>query len=153
MLILAAGADAFAAGFRVRGKVTDADGQPLPGAVVHLDENYLWAVTDTKGEFILESVEAGSYRMETECLGFASDVRTLKVAAAIDNLNIILQEQTLALNEVVVTAELSKENLNTTRKIERTALDHLQVSGLSNIAALMPGGKTINPDLTAASAC
>ena len=71
LLILAAGVEALAAGFRVRGKVTDASGAPLPGAVVHLDENYLWAVTDAQGQFVLESVEAGSYRMETECLGFA----------------------------------------------------------------------------------
>ncbi len=142
---------AFAAGFRVRGRVTDAQGEPLPGAVVHLDENYLWAVTDAQGGFVLASVEAGTYRMETECLGFATDVRTLRVSKAVDDLVIVLQEQTLALNEVVVTAEQSKENLNTTRRIERTALEHLQVSGLSNIAALMPGGKTVNPDLTAAT--
>ena len=151
ILLLAACAEALAAGFRVRGRVTDAQGEPLPGAVVHLDENYLWAVTDAQGAFVLESVEAGTYRMETECLGFASDVRSLVVNKAVDGLVIELQEQTLALQEVVVTAEQSKENLNTTRKIERTALDHLQASGLSNIAALMPGGKTVNPDLTAAS--
>ena len=142
---------AFAAGFRVRGRVTDAQGEPLPGAVVHLDENYLWAVTDAQGGFVLASVEAGTYRMETECLGYATDVRTLRVGKAVDDLVIVLQEQSLALNEVVVTAEQSKENLNTTRRIERTALEHLQVSGLSNIAALMPGGKTVNPDLTAAT--
>ena len=151
ILILAASATASAAGFRVRGRVTDAQGEPLPGAVVHLDENYLWAVADAKGNFVLESVEAGSYRMETECLGYATDTRTLRVSKAVDDLVIVLQEQTLALQEVVVTAEQSKENLNTTRKIERTALEHLQVSGLSNIAALLPGGKTVNPDLTAAT--
>ncbi len=151
LLILAAGVDALAVGFRVRGRVTDAQGEPLPGAVVHLDENYLWAVTDAQGGFVLASVEAGTYRMETECLGFATDVRTLRVSKAVDDLVIVLQEQSLALNEVVVTAEQSKENLNTTRRIERTALEHLQVSGLSNIAALMPGGKTVNPDLTAAT--
>ena len=142
---------ALAAGFRVRGRVTDAQGEPLPGAVVHLDENYLWAVTDARGGFVLESVEAGTYRMETECLGYAADTRTLRVSKAVDDLVIVLQEQSLALNEVVVTAEQSKENLNTTRRIERTALEHLQVSGLSNIAALTPGGKTVNPDLTAAT--
>ena len=151
LLLVTTGLDAFAAGHRVRGKVVDSDGTPLPGAVVHLDENYLWAVTDTQGAFVLDAVEAGSYRMETECLGYATDVRTLKVAGSIDGLEIVLPEQTLALQEVVVTAEQSKENLNTTRKIERTALEHLQVSGLSNIAALMPGGKTVNPDLTAAT--
>ena len=151
LFLLAAGVDALAAGFRVRGRVTDAQGEALPGAVVHLDENYLWAVTDAKGGFVLESVEAGTYRMETECLGYATDTRSLRVSQAVDDLVIVLQEQTLALQEVVVTAEQSKENLNTTRRIERTALEHLQVSGLSNIAALMPGGKTANPDLTAAT--
>ena len=150
-MLLVAGFAALAAGFRVRGKVTDAAGEPVAGAVLHLDENYLWAVTDAQGRFVFEAVEAGSYRLETECLGYASEVQELKVSQAIDGLNIILFEQTLALNEVVVTAEQSKENLNTTRKIDRTALEHLQVSGLSNIAALMPGGKTANPDLTSAS--
>ena len=151
LLLVAVGLEAFAAGHRVRGRVTDAQGAPQPGAVVHLDENYLWAVTDAKGGFVLDAVEAGTYRMETECLGYASDVRTLRVTGPVNGLEIVLQEQSLALAEVVVTAEQSKENLNTTRRIERTALDHLQVSGLSNVAALMPGGKTVNPDLTAAS--
>ena len=151
LLLAVTGLEALGAGFPVRGKVTDTEGNGVPGAVVRLDENYLWAVTDTDGRFVLESVEAGSYRMETGCLGYASDVRTLRVKGKVDDLVIVLQEQTLALNEVVVTAEQSKENLNTTRKIERTALDHLQVSGLSNIAALMPGGKTVNPDLTASA--
>ena len=151
LLLVVVGLEAFAAGHRVRGRVTDAQGAPLPGAVVHLDENYLWAVTDAKGGFVLDAVEAGTYRMETECLGYASDLRTLRVTGPVDGLEIVLQEQSLALDEVVVTAEQSKENLNTTRRIERTALDHLQVSGLSNVAALMPGGKTVNPDLTAAS--
>jgi hypothetical protein len=151
VLLLIVGAEALAAGVRVRGKVTDGDGEPVVGAVVRLDENYLWAVTDVKGGFVLESVEPGTYRLETECLGYATDVRELRVSKAIDNLVIVLLEQTLALHEVVVTAEQSKENLNTTHKIERTALEHLQVSGLSNIAALMPGGKTANPDLTSAA--
>ncbi len=151
LLLAVTGLELPAAGHRVRGRVTDSAGAPLPGAVVHLDENYLWAVTDAQGGFVLDAVEAGTYRMETECLGYATDVRTLKVTGAVDGLEIVLPEQTLALQEVVVTAEQSKENLNTTRKIERTALEHLQVSGLSNIAALMPGGKTVNPDLTAAT--
>ena len=108
LLLVVVGLEAFAAGHRVRGRVTDAQGAPLPGAVVHLDENYLWAVTDAKGGFVLDAVEAGTYRMETECLGYASDVRTLRVTGPVDGLEIVLQEQSLALAEVVVTAEQSK---------------------------------------------
>ena len=151
VLLVLTGLEALAAGFPVRGTVTDVAGTGVPGAVVRLDENYLWAVTDELGRFSFSAVEAGSYRMETECLGYATDVRPLRVTGAVSGLVILLQEQSLALHEVVVTAEQSKDNLNTTHRIERTALDHLQVSGLSNIAALMPGGKTVNPDLTAAS--
>ena len=54
--MLAAGVQALAAGFRVRGRVTDAQGEPLPVAVVHLVENYLWAFTVARGGFVLESV-------------------------------------------------------------------------------------------------
>ena len=49
---------------------------------------------------------------------------------------------------MVVTAEKSKDNINTTQKIGRGALDHLQMSNMADISALLPGGKTINPDLT-----
>ena len=92
LVLLFVSGSALAAGFRVRGRVTDAQGEPLPGAVVHLDENYLWAVTDARGAFVLESVEAGTYRMETECLGFATDIRTLRVSKAVDDLLIVLRD-------------------------------------------------------------
>ena len=143
--------EALGASHRVRGQVKDgATGDPVVGAVVRLDDNYLWAVTDAKGAFSFDAVEPGSYTLETSSLGYATDKRKLLVDKNL-TVDIVLYEQTLGLQEVVVTAEQSKENLNTTRKIERTALDHLQVSGLSNVAALMPGGKTANPDLTTAS--
>ena len=143
--------EALGASHRVRGQVKDGStGDPVVGAVVRLDENYLWAVTDAKGAFSFDAVEPGSYTLETSSLGYATDKRKLLVDKNL-TVDIVLYEQTLGLQEVVVTAEQSRENLNTTRKIERTALDHLQVSGLSNVAALMPGGKTANPDLTTAS--
>ena len=75
-LLLAACVEALGAGFRVRGRVTDAaTGEPVPGAVVRLDENYLWAVTDAQGRFSFEAVEAGTYPLETGSLGYATDTR------------------------------------------------------------------------------
>ena len=147
-LLALSGGTLGAEGFRVRGRVKAAAGTPVPGAVVQLDEQYLWAVTDAEGRFVLDEVQQSTYQLETACLGYVTDFRKILVNKDIEQLEITLQVQSLALREVVVTAELSKENLNTTQQIGRTALDHLQVSGLSNIAALLPGGKTVNPDLT-----
>ena len=138
---------------RVRGTVKDArTGEPVPGAVVKLDENYLWAVTGLEGEFELEGVQKGTYDLEVSCLGYVSDTRKLAVSASIEDLVIALSVNSLALDEVVVTAEKSKDNINTTQKIERTALDHLQMNSMGGVAALLPGGKTLNPDLTTDSA-
>ncbi|MBR4826484.1 MAG: TonB-dependent receptor, partial [Bacteroidales bacterium] len=95
-----------------------------------------------------EGAEKGTYTLEVSCLGYQTVKQTLKLTAGVSDLDIRLNPDNLALNEVVVTAETSKDNINTTQKIGRTALDHLQMNSMGGIAALLPGGKTINPDLT-----
>ena len=133
----------------ISGRVLEAgSGDPVPGAVVRLDQNYLWAVTDAEGRFSLNNVQQGNYSLEVSCLGYVTDTRPIQVRKDLTGLIIRLSQETLALKEVVVTAEKSKDNLNTTQTIGRTALDHLQMSGVDGIGALLPGGKTLNPDLT-----
>lgn len=134
---------------RVQGKVLEAgSGAPVTGAVVQLDKNYLWAVTDPDGHFVMENVQKGRYTLEVSSLGYVTYTRLLEVSTSIQNLQIELAQETLALQEVVVTAEKSKDNINTTQTIGRTALDHLQMNSMGGITALLPGGKTLNPDLT-----
>ena len=48
----------------------------------------------------------------------------------------------------MVTAERDKEGMNTSLKFGANALNHLQMSNVTDISALLPGGKTVNPDLT-----
>lgn len=139
------------AGVDIAGKVTDAEtGEPLPGAVVTLDGDYVWAVSDNSGAYVLRNVAKGEYLMEVSMIGYESWLLTLKVGTAEIRQDVQLRLSSLALEAVVVTAERSKENINTTQSIGRAALDHLQMSGVSNVAALLPGGKTVNPDLTSA---
>ena len=56
LLLLASAVPVFAAGpLKVTGKVCDAQsGEPVPGAILQLDDNYLWAVTGEEGEFTLD---------------------------------------------------------------------------------------------------
>ena len=134
---------------RIGGIVLEAGSdEPVLGAVVRLDENYLWAVTDVDGAFVMENVQQGSYTLEVSCLGYVTETRQISVRKDLTDIVIRLSLNTLALQEVVVTAEKSKDNINTTQTIGRTALDHLQMSGVDGIGALLPGGKTLNPDLT-----
>ena len=121
---------------------------PVIGAVVRLDKDYLWAVTDADGRFSLEKVQQGTYTLEVSCLGYVTETRQFSVKRDLPEITVRLLPESLAIEEVVVTAEKSKDNINTTQTIGRTALDHLQMNSMGSITALLPGGKTLNPDLT-----
>ena len=134
----------------LRGTVTEAmGGEPVSGAIIRLDENYLWAVTDADGRYLLENVQPGTYLLEIDCLGYVTRKEKITVTASRDKVDYTLQVNSLALDEVRVTASKSDDAAGTTRVLGRNALDHLQMTGVSDIAALLPGGKTLNPDLTA----
>ena len=133
----------------VSGRIIDAvSGDPVIGAVVRIGTDYLWASTDIEGEFTFDKVEPGKHELEASCLGYVSVLMEIDVNKDIENLEIKLHESSLALDEVVVTAQKAKDGLGTTHSLGRDALNHLQMSNMTDVAALLPGGKTVNPDLT-----
>lgn len=134
----------------VSGRITEAgSGDPVIGAVVRIGEDYLWAVADAEGYYVFENVQKGKHILEASCLGYVSVSIEIDVRKDIENLDIKLHENSLALDEVVVTAQKAKDGLGTTHSLGRDALNHLQLSNMTDVAALLPGGKTVNPDLTA----
>lgn len=148
-LLFAAGADAANTTYRLSGQVTDPKtGTAVCGAVIGLEGTYLWAVSDKEGRFTIANIQKGGYTLQASCLGYVARTLPVSVDRNIEGLAIRLTESSLAIEEVVVTAQEKKENPNTTLIIGRSALDHLQMSGLTDVAALLPGGKTSNPDLT-----
>ena len=136
--------------YSVSGRVLDADGDlPLPGAVVTLDEG-LWAVTDFEGRFGFRNVQPGKYALTATCLGYVDSSLEIEVKGNVQDIVVRMQESSLALKEVVVTAQKPKEGVGTSHMLGRDALNHLQLSSMTDMAALLPGGKTSNPYLTSA---
>ena len=141
------------AGYGVSGKVIDsATGEAIVGAVVSLDNNYLWAVTDAKGGFVISNVQKGEYNLTATSLGYVDESVKVKVAGDVTGLVLRMHESTLAIKEVVVTAQKAKDGVGTTHTLGRDALNHLQMSNMADMASLLPGGKTVNPDLTTSNA-
>lgn len=135
--------------FSISGKVVDAKtGEPVIGAAVNVEDTGIWAISDENGKFFLPDIRPGDYAVQFSCLGFVDKRLSFVVKKDIPNLTIKLDQNTLALNSVVVTAERDKEGMNTSLKFGANALNHLQMSNVSDISALLPGGKTVNPDLT-----
>ena len=135
--------------YTLSGRVTEAKTlAPLPGASVVIKGTYLWAVANQKGEFTINGVQEGKYSLEISFIGYVSASVSVEVSDKMSPLDIQLKENTLALDDVVVTAQSPKNELNTTLTIGSNALEHLQISNVSDVAALLPGGKTKVPDLT-----
>ncbi|MGN0191342.1 MAG: TonB-dependent receptor domain-containing protein, partial [Candidatus Cryptobacteroides sp.] len=148
-LFLAAGMSAAPRVFSIAGTVVATDsGEPVAGAAVRLGTDYLWTITDSKGQFHFDKVYQGKYAAEASCLGYVSQTIDIDLTSDIEEMVFSLSPNSLALDGVTVTAQRPKDGLSTSRNIGRDALDHLQMSNMSDIAALLPGGKTVNPDLT-----
>jgi outer membrane receptor for ferrienterochelin and colicin len=130
--------------------VTDAKSHiSLPGATIIIRSASLWAVTNQQGNFTLTGVQAGQYVLEVSYVGYVTKQLPVDLRRGdIRDLRIEMQENTLALDDVVVTAQAPKNEVNTTYTIGNKALEHLQVSNISDIGTLLPGGKTVQPDLT-----
>lgn len=140
---------AYAQTGKINGIVVDkGTDTPVAGVVLRLGDDYLWTSTDTEGKFSFTKVQPGKYDLEASCLGYVSVVMPVEAGKDTTELKIEMSEQSLALDEVVVTAQKAKDGLSTSHSLGRDALNHLQLSNMTDVAALLPGGKTVNPDLT-----
>lgn len=149
LLTLASGGGSALAQTRcdVKGQVVTAEThQPVGMAVIELPRLGLWAVADAEGRFTLKGIPAGEHAAAVTCLGFVPLERTIGVPAE-KELRFELSEDNLKLDDVVVTARENSGAMTTSRTIGSNAIDHLQMVNASDVASLLPGGKTVNPDL------
>lgn len=132
----------------LHGRVMNSDSKtPVATAVVELPKLGLWAVADNEGFFIIKGVQAGELDVTCSCLGFVPVELTVTIPDERE-LEIMLTENSLKLDDVVVTAKGHAGSMSTSHTIGSNALDHLQMVNASDITSLLPGGKTVNPDLT-----
>lgn len=139
--------------YSISGKIVDSkSGEPVIGAAVNVEDTGIWAISDENGAFSLADIRPGSYSVLFSCLGYVDRSLSFVVRKDIPSLTIKLDLNTLALKGVTVTAERDREGMNTSLKFGANALNHLQMSNVTDISSLLPGGKTVNPDLTSENA-
>lgn len=134
--------------FRVSGVVVNAEtGKPIEFATVLFTENGLWAITDSNGAFHIKNTPKGRATLVVQCLGYQKRTLPMTILRDVPNLKLKLNEQNLKLNEVTVTARRKQDEATTSYTIDRQTLDQQQMMNVSDVATLLPGGKTTNPTL------
>lgn len=122
-------------------------GETLPMVVVNIKELNMWTTSSLQGVFSFKDIKPGTYTVQTSCLGYKNYELKMVLTKNVTNYKLKLEEESLAMDEVVVTAKAGNR-LNSSSNISKTALDHLQASSLADVVQLLPGELTSNPDLT-----
>ena len=104
--------------------VSDTDKQPVAGAACMLTDYGIFAITDGEGRARLEKVPVGDATLSIQMLGFEDYAEMFRFRND-STFTVRIQESTLALEEVVVTAKPSAAGSSTSSNIGRMAIDHL----------------------------
>jgi hypothetical protein len=93
---------------QVTGKVTDINGNPLPFVSVLISNTYIGTTTNEQGNYILKSKTPTKNVVVFQYLGYKTKKQTIDFEIKDQKLDVVLEEENIALNEVVIT---SKKNL------------------------------------------
>ncbi|MEM9685904.1 MAG: outer membrane beta-barrel family protein [Bacteroidota bacterium] len=92
--------------YTVSGKVVSKEGIPIPYADVVLQDKdavvVKWAVTDDTGKYTIENVKSASYGLKVSIFGYTTKTIEINVTTDISEQLVTLEEETVALDEVVV---------------------------------------------------
>lgn len=129
-LALSASAQQATVAQRITGKVTDAQNEPLPGVAVTERGTKNTAVTDINGNFSI-AVKSKQSMLEFSYLGFSTFVQAVGDNSSI---NVKLQENNEALDEVIVTGYTVEKKRDLTGAISSLKAD--QIDQTTPISAL-----------------
>lgn len=105
------------------GQVNDASGLPVPGAAVTIAGQSGGTVTDGSGKFSL-SAPVGNLTVTVQCLGYVD--KSQAVSATSGHIDIILDENTLSIEETVVVGYGVQKKVNLTGAISTVSSDNLE---------------------------
>ncbi len=135
--------------FTFAGEISDkSTAKPVEFATVLILSTSQWAVADADGKFTINNVPGGKLTVRVECLGYASYSKEIVINKNVLNYKVQLLADNLALESAVVTAKENSNSATSSRIIDKTALEHIQLMNVADISSLLPGGTTTNNDLT-----
>lgn len=124
--------------------------EPIPYANVLIKELNQWSSTNADGKFKIQGILPGSYMLEISSLGYQKVAIPVKITQDHSGFKLQLKEENLTLDDVIVTAKAGS-SLNSSSRIDKTAIQHLQATSLADVMQLLPGSIIKNPDLNSAN--
>ena len=119
--ILLSSGVSFAQNFKVSGKVVDAKGEPVPGAIVFIRGTNKGAMVAEDGTYTIDAPKDAT--LETSMLGYATEVQPVTGRTVI---NFILKDDAMMLDEAVVEVGYGEQRIvDVTGTLSRVKMDDI----------------------------
>ena len=136
----------------VIGHVTDKDTKEhLPYVTVQLKGTTIGTTTDGTGHYFLKNLPEGTFTIEIKSAGYKTETQTVKLTKGKTlELNFMIEEDRVALNEVVVSANRNE----TTRRLAPTLVNVISMKTFENTnATCLAQGLSFQPGVRVESNC
>ena len=87
----------------IQGQITDSNGSPVSGAIVHVNGTFLAISSDAKGNYMLRNSSESEIVIEVSMLGFITSSKRITPSKE-TKLDFILQPKVFIADEVVISA-------------------------------------------------
>jgi outer membrane receptor for ferrienterochelin and colicins len=125
----------FSQGVSLSGFISGPDSSSVTGATISLKGTTFGTVSDRKGFYKLNKINAGTYTLRVSYIGYETQEKTVDIRNGENHLDFHLIESNIDLNEVVVTATKSEKTLKSVPVLTQviSARKMLEL-GITNVA-------------------
>lgn len=108
-LLLFIFATAMGQNLAITGVVKDKKGETIPGAGIYLSNYKNATVTNSDGKFTLTNLKPGNYDVLVQMMGYLPYSKNVILSDKSANIEVVLQENSILLNEVVIRTDPNRE--------------------------------------------
>lgn len=113
----------------IKGKVTDADNNPLIGASIFLPETNTGTITNKNGSFTLNDLPDGNVKIQVSFMGYNTQLLILRIPLSNNTISVKLTEAIIKTQEVVVSGGYISSQHKNAVKIDVLKAEQIDVSG------------------------
>ncbi|MEY2631007.1 MAG: hypothetical protein RLZZ469_1904, partial [Bacteroidota bacterium] len=127
---------------KIIGTVTDANQNPLANVIVSLPEIHKETVTNETGNFTLNTIPQGNFKISFSLVGFERKTLSVSVTTSETTVNISLSPSITHMDEVIVSTAFNKIQSQNVMKVEHQNIKSLQQKGAATLIeglATIPG--------------
>jgi len=127
----------------LRGKITDADNNPLPGANLSIEGTGLGTNANEAGEYLFDRLSAGKITVKASFVGFKTKVVDLEIKSGENKLDIAFEKQDVRLESVTVTSQKRDQQIIdvpiTMNVVDARFLEDNHITQLDQLSEFVPG--------------